>query len=85
MAVKVEQVRAALTCLQAGDLAEAARLLGPMVPGKRHVRASTATAAPEEVEEVERWLERIVADPTDAEARDLLTRSYYKLRSQMPA
>jgi hypothetical protein len=85
MAVKVEQVQAALASLQAGDLTEAARLLGPMVPSKRHVRAASSTAAPEEVAEVERWLKRIVADPTDAEAGDLLTRSYYKLRSQMPA
>jgi hypothetical protein len=85
MAVKVEQVQAALTALKAGDLAEAARLLGPMVPNKRHVRATTSNAAPEEVAEIERWLKRIVADPTAEDAGDLLTRSYYKLRSQMPA
>ncbi len=85
MAVKVEQVQAALSSLQAGDLAEAARLLGPMVPSKRHVRASTASAAPEEVDEVERWLKQIIANPSDDEAAGLLTRSYYKLRSQMPA
>jgi hypothetical protein len=56
-----------------------------MVRSKRHVRASSAGAAPEEVDEVERWLKRIIADPSDEDADGLLTRSYYKLRSQMPA
>lgn len=83
--VKVDRVEAALAALQAGDLTEAARLLGPMVRGKRHVRASTASAAQEEVDEVERWLQRIIADPSAEEAPGLVTRSYYKLRSQMPA
>jgi hypothetical protein len=83
--VNVDKVEAALAALQDGDLAEAARLLGPMVRSKRHVRASSASAAPEEVDEVERWLQRIIADPSDEEADGLLTRSYYKLRSQMPA
>jgi hypothetical protein len=83
--VNVDKVEAALAALQDGDLTEAARLLGPMVRSKRHVRASSAGAAPEEVDEVERWLKRIIADPSDEDADGLLTRSYYKLRSQMPA
>lgn len=85
MTVQVERVQEALASLRSGELTEAARLLGTMVRSKRHVRPSTGNAAPEELDEVERWLERVLAAPDDGEANDLITRSYYKLRSQMPA
>ena len=85
MTIEVEKVQQALASLRSGELTEAARLLGTMVRSKRHVRPSSATAAPEEIDEVERWLVRVLADPDDGEAADLITRAYYKLRSQMPA
>jgi LmbE family N-acetylglucosaminyl deacetylase len=83
--VQVEKVEAALASLRAGELADAAKVLGTMVRAKRHVRPSASNAAPEEIDEVERWLVTVLADPGDGEADDLIARAYYKLRSQMPA
>jgi hypothetical protein len=82
--LKSAKIAESLRCVEAGDLTSAAQLLGTLIRGKRLVRASTAAAAPEEIDEVKTWLRRLIANP-DAEDADLfLIRTYYKLRNQMP-
>ncbi|MGH2539200.1 MAG: hypothetical protein ACRDGK_01615 [Actinomycetota bacterium] len=39
----------------------------------------------EEIDEVKAWLSDVIADPDSADARFLIERSYYKLRTQRPA
>lgn len=81
----VGTVKEALQLVEEDDLAGAARLLGKLVRGKRLVRASGSTAAVEEVEEVKGWLRKVLLNPDVEDADSLVTRAYYKLRSQMPA
>ncbi len=78
---KIQQV---LKLVEAGKLDEAARLLAPMVGKKRLVRGGRATPELEEIDEVKEWLRTVVADPDAADARFLVERTYYKLRSQLP-
>ncbi|MBA3689948.1 MAG: hypothetical protein H0W82_00860 [Actinobacteria bacterium] len=78
---KIQQV---LKLVEAGKLDEAARLLAPMVGKKRLVRGGRATPELEEIDEVKEWLRTVVADPDATDARFLVERTYYKLRSQLP-
>ncbi len=66
-------------------LNEAASLLGPLVKGKRFTRPSRMSPEAEEIDEVKSWLAEVIADPSSPDARFLVERSYYKLRTQRPA
>lgn len=83
--LNVDRVEQALREIEEGELGKAAALLGPMVKGKRLVRASRSNAAAEEVDEVKLWLKRLIKDPEAEDADSFLARAYYKLRSQMPS
>ncbi|MEP6476876.1 MAG: hypothetical protein ABJC60_06355 [Actinomycetota bacterium] len=78
---KIQQV---LKLVEAGDLGKAAQLLSPMVGRKRLVRGGRATPELEEIDEVKAWLRKVLADPDATDARFLVERTYYKLRSQLP-
>jgi hypothetical protein len=78
---KIQQV---LKLVEAGKLGEAAQLLSPMVGKKRLVRGGRATPELEEIDEVKQWLRKVLADPAATDARFLVERTYYKLRSQLP-
>ena len=78
---KIKQV---LNLVEAGNLGEAAQLLSPMVGRKRLVRGGRATPELEEIDEVKAWLRTVLADPDATDARFLVERTYYKLRSQLP-
>jgi hypothetical protein len=83
--VNVDRVEQALREIEEGELGKAAALLGPLVRGKRLVRASRSNAAAEEVDEVKFWLKRLIEEPDAEDAESFLARAYYKLRSQMPS
>jgi hypothetical protein len=78
---KIKQV---LKLVEAGKLEEAAQLLSPMVGKKRLVRGGRATPELEEIDEVKLWLRKVLADPDATDARFMVERTYYKLRSQLP-
>lgn len=79
------RIREALRLLDADELAAAAAQLAPMVGRKRPVRGGRATPEAEEVDEVRTWLRSLAADPGTADARFMVERAYYKLRSQLPS
>jgi len=79
-----ERIREVLRLLDADELAGAAAALGPLVGRKRPVRGGRATPESEEVDEVKAWLRAVISDPTAADARFMVERAYYKLRSQLP-
>ena len=78
------RIREVLRLLDADELASAAAALGPLVGRKHPVRGGRATPASEEVDEVKAWLRAVVSDPAAADARFMVERAYYKLRSQLP-
>jgi hypothetical protein len=78
------KIKRVLTLVEAGKLGEAAQLLAPMVGKKRLVRGGRATPELEEIDEVKQWLRKVLADPDATDARFLVERTYYKLRSQLP-
>jgi hypothetical protein len=78
------KIRRVLNLVEAGKLGEAAQLLAPMVGRKRLVRGGRATPELEEIDEVKQWLRKVLADPDATDARFLVERTYYKLRSQLP-
>ena len=77
-------IRETLRLLDADEQAEAAASLGPMVGRKRPVRGGRAAPEAEEIDEVRTWLRAVVADPASHDARFMIERAYYKLRSQLP-
>ena len=79
------RIREALHLLDADELADAAAQLAPLVGRKRPVRGGRATPETEEVDEVRAWLRAVAADPAAADARFMVERAYYKLRSQLPS
>lgn len=78
------RIRVALAHLDAGELAAAAAQLGPMVSRKRPVRGGRSTPESEEIDEVKTWLRTVEADPSATDARFMVERAYYKLRTQLP-
>ena len=78
------RVREALDLLDADDLAEAAAQLAPLVGRKRPVRGGRATPEAEEIDEVRDWLRAVAAELDTDDARFMVERAYYKLRSQLP-
>lgn len=78
------KIQLVLSLVEAGKLGEAAQLLSPMVSKKRLVRGGRATPELEEIDEVKEWLRKVLADPDATDARFLVERTYYKLRSQLP-
>lgn len=83
--IDVERIREALHLVEEDRLNEAASALGPLVKGKRFTRASRMNPEAEEIDEVKAWLAEIIADPSSPDARFLVERAYYKLRTQRPA
>ena len=83
-AIDERRIRETLRLLDAGELSDAAASLGPMVGRKRPVRAGRAAPEAEEIDEVRTWLRAVVAEPTAHDARFMIERAYYKLRSQLP-
>ncbi len=80
-----DRIAEALRLVDAGDLAEAAVVLGPMIRSKRHIRASNLNAEQDEVDELRGWLAEALADPDSADSKFLVERAYYKLRTQRQA
>ena len=78
-------MRDALQLVEQGRLTDAASALGPLVRAKRFTRPSRMNPEAEEIDEVKAWLAEVIADPDSADARFLIERSYYKLRTQRPA
>jgi hypothetical protein len=76
-----DRLRHVLGLIERGDLTEAMELLAPVVRGKRFTRPSGALAEPLEVAEIERWLRAAIDDPGSPDARFLVDRVYYKLRT----
>ena len=83
--IDVGRVRDALQLVEQGRLTDAASALGPLVRAKRFTRPSRMNPEAEEIDEVKAWLAEVIADPDSADARFLIERSYYKLRTQRPA
>ena len=83
--IDVTRVRDALQLVEQGRLTDAASALGPLVRAKRFTRPSRMNPEAEEIDEVKAWLGEVIADPDSADARFLIERSYYKLRTQRPA
>jgi hypothetical protein len=78
------RIREVLRLLDADELSDAAASLAPLVGRKRPVRGGRATPEAEEVDEVKAWLRAVASDPDAADARFMVERAYYKLRSQLP-
>jgi hypothetical protein len=78
------RIREVLRLLDADELADAAAGLAPLVGRKRPVRGGRASPESEEIDEVKAWLRAVASDPDAADARFMVERAYYKLRSQLP-
>jgi hypothetical protein len=78
------RIREVLRLLDEDELADAAASLAPLVGRKRPVRGGRATPETEEIDEVKAWLREVASDPSGADARFMVERAYYKLRSQLP-
>jgi hypothetical protein len=80
-----DRISEALQLVEAGELGQAADTLGPLIRGKRHIRASNLNAEQDEVDEVMGWLRAALADPGSSDSRFFVERAYYKLRTQRQA
>jgi hypothetical protein len=76
-----DRLAQALALIEDGELTQAMEALAPVVRGKRFTRASGTVAEPLEVDEVARWLRAAIDDPGSDDARFLVNRAYYKLRT----
>jgi hypothetical protein len=82
--IDADKIQEVLALVEADRLGEAARLLGPLVRGKRFIRGGRSAPEADEIDEVKAWLREAIADPNSTGSRFLVERSYYKLRSQLP-
>lgn len=83
--IDVDRIEEALRLVEADQLGEAAKQLGPLVKGKRFTRPSRMNAEAVEVDEVKAWLREAIADPSSPDSRFMVERAYYKLRTQAQA
>jgi len=83
--IDVTKVEQALAHIERDELADAAKLLAPLVKSKRFTKPRRINAEPLEVDEVRRWLRSAIDDPAAEDAPFYIERAYYKLRAQRPA
>ena len=76
-----DRLNQALALIEDGQLTGSMHVLAPVVRGKRFTKPSGAVAEPLEVDEVARWLRAAIDDPGSDDARFLVNRAYYKLRT----